>query len=101
MKNDLPKVFANNINKKFNNTQELFYGLENDRINNKITIEELTKKLNNIFSDPNHVYKSTVIININGKEEEKIIVGRNSNSIFTLEGEVINLSSIWDIKKRS
>lgn len=102
MKEKLPKVYANNINKKFNNVQELFYGLENNRNNiKKITIEELTKKLNNIFSSPNHVYKSKVVININGTEEEKLVVGRNSNSIFTLEGEVINLSEIWDIKKRS
>ena len=100
MKKELPKVYANNIDKKFNNVQELFYGLENNRnTQKKITKEELTKKLNNIFSSPNHVYKSKVFININGTEEEKIIVGRNSNSIFTLEGEIINLSEILDIKK--
>lgn len=101
MKNDLPKVFANNINKKFNNTQELFYGLDNRNDNKKLTNEELAKKMNEIFSAPDHVYKSKVLININGKEEEKIIVGRNSSNLFTLDGESISLSNIWNIKKRS
>ena len=102
MKNDLPKVYANNINKKFNNTQELFYGLESARDNNeKLSFNDLIKKINAIFNSPNHVYKSKVILTINGKAEEKIIVGKNENSLFTLDGEVINLSNVWDIKKRS
>lgn len=102
MKNELPKVYANNINKKFNNTQDLFYGLENNRnISEKLSFNDLIKKINEIFNSPNHVYKSKVLVTINGKEEEKTIVGKNENSLFTLDGEVISLNSIWNIKKRS
>lgn len=102
MKSELPKVYANNINKKFNNTQELFYGLEMNRNNNeRLSFDELIKKINQIFNSPNHVYKSKVLVTINGKEEEKTIVGKNENSLFTLDGEVISLNSIWNIKKRS
>lgn len=102
MKNELPKVYANSINKKFTNTQELFYGRENSRsFNERITFNELQKKIKEIFNSPNHVYKSKVYININGKEEEKTIVGKNEKNLFTLEGEIISLNNIWDIKKRS
>lgn len=101
MKNELPKVYANNISKKLNNTQELFYGNRNERLTSNLSTNEIIKKINEIFNSPNHVYKSTVLITINGKEEEKVIVGKNSNSLFTLEGEVININFINDIKKRS
>ncbi len=100
MKNELPKVYANNISKQFTNTQELFYGTRNE-IKPKLSLNEVLKKINEIFSSPNHVYKSTVLITINGIEKEKIIVGKNNNSLFTLEGEIININSISDIKKRS
>lgn len=102
MQNELPKVYANNITKKFSNTQELFYGGQNNRNNNfKLSFNELSKKINEIFNSPNHVYKSQVIININGIEKEKTIVGKNNKSLFTLEGEIIDFDSIWNIKKRS
>ena len=100
MKKELPKVYANSISKQFNNTQELYYGSRNHN-DSQISLNDIIKKINEIFNSPNHVYKSTVLININGREEEKVIVGKNSNSLFTLEGEIIGINSIHDIKKRS
>lgn len=102
MKNELPKVYANTINKKFNNTQELFSSLEKNRtLEKKLSFNELIKKINQIFNSPNHVYKSEVVLNIKGDEVNKVIVGKNSNNLLTLDGEMINLNDIWDIKKRS
>lgn len=102
MKNELPKVYANTIKKKLNNTQELFYGLEKNRtFEEKISFNDLIKKINQIFNSPNHVYKSEVVLNLKGEEVNKIIVGKNSNNLFTLDGEVINFNDIWDIKKRN
>lgn len=99
MKNDLPKVFANNITKQFTNNEELFTSI-NEQIRS-VSKSDLLRKLNEIFNSPNHVYKSKVLINILGKEQEKIIVGRNELNVFTLDGEKIPLSDIYDIKKRS
>lgn len=98
MKKDLPRVFANTIDKKINNTQEIFY--ENQSSSEKKSLNEIIRTINEIFNSPNHVYKSTCYITINGVEEKKVIVGKNANSLFTLEGDVINIREIEDIKKR-
>ena len=100
MKKELPRVYVNNISKKFKNAQETFYENEENR-SYKLSLSEIMKKINDIFKSPNHVYKSKVIITINGKEEEKVIVGKRNDSNFTLDGVVININSISDIKKRS
>ena len=76
--NDLPRVFANKINNNLNNTQEIFYG--NDRLETQNSIDVI-KKINNIFSSINHVYKSKVKIQFKDRVEEKIIVGKTSTKL--------------------
>ena len=97
MKN-LPKVFANKIGDNINNTQEIFYGSDrtikknNDRIS-------VIKKINNIFSSRNHVYKSKVLITFKDKLAEKVIVAKNNSYLITIDGELIKIMDIDDITK--
>lgn len=94
---DLPKVFANKIDKNINNTQEYFYS--SDRNVKKQDKVSIVKKINNIFADSSHVYKSNVKITLQDKVVEKTIVGKTSTSLVTINGELINIIDIIDIEK--
>lgn len=94
---DLPKVFANKIDKNINNAQEIFYG--SDRTIKKQDNRSIVKKINNIFADSSHVYKSNVKITLQDKIVEKIIVGKTSTSLITMNGELIKIIDILDIEK--
>ncbi len=97
MEKNLPKVYANPINKPLNNNKEYFYSSNNEtRKKLKVNIPE---KINEIFASKNHVYKSKVRITINNEEIETIIVGKTSNNLLTINGEKININSIEDIER--
>ncbi len=97
---ELPKVFANKIDKDINNTQDIFYGsiskFNNIRNSNK---QDIIRKINNIFKSSNHVYKSLVKISYENRVEEKVIVGRTNNYLITINKEYIKISDILDIEK--
>ncbi len=93
----LPKVFANPIDKKIGNVQDTFYeGIRQDRHDFK-TIE---RKINEIFSSKNFVYKSQVLITTKEGTALKTIVGRTGISLLDISGGVIPISSILDIEKK-
>jgi len=94
---ELPKVFANEIDKDINNTQELFYG--GIRSIKKTDGESIIKKINNIFSSPNHVYKSKVKITYKDKEEENVIVGKTNTHLITIDGALLKIIDIVDIER--
>lgn len=94
---DLPKVFANKIDKEIKNTQELFYGESRREI--KRDPIGVSRKINDIFKSNNHVYKSKVKITFIDHEEYKTIVGKTGSYLITIDGEKINISNILDIVK--
>lgn len=93
---ELPSVTAFEINKKLNNYQEKYVCNESLRGNKDVNV---ISKINNIFSSNNHVYKSKVRIYTNNNVLEKIIVGKTSTSLLTIDGEKINIINIVDIEK--
>ncbi len=94
---DLPKVYANSISKDLHNTQDLFYG--SDRVSKKQDSISISKKINNIFASTSHVYKSLVKITLNEGVVEKVIVGKTSTDLITIDGELIKIINILDIEK--
>lgn len=93
---ELPKVYVNPIDKKFDNVQSIYDGKVLDR--SKESNVSLSTKINNIFSSRDFVYKKRVrITTINGKEE-KVIVGKNNDALLTLNGERIKINDIYDIE---
>lgn len=94
---DLPKVFANKISNDINNTQEIFYS-DRTIVKNNVN-ESVVKKINNIFSSKNHVYKSRVLITFKDKLVEKVIVAKNNSHLITIDGELIKIIDIKDIQK--
>ena len=56
-----PRVYANPINKKIDNVQDLF---RSDKDSRSINPVDVNKKINEIFASRNHVYKSKVRITL-------------------------------------
>ncbi len=97
MHKDLPKVYANPINKTLNNNKEIFYS--NNSHSRSVNTIDITKEINNIFASSHHVYKSKVHIKTVNDEFDATIIGKSGNNLLTLSGEKININTIEDIKR--
>ena len=93
---DKPRVFANPINKKIDNVQDLF---RSDKESRSINPVDVNKKINEIFASRNHVYKSKVKITLKDKVIEKEIVGKTNINLLTLDGDLIRITDILDIER--
>lgn len=98
---DLPKVFHNKIDKKFDNNRSVFYS--SNSYNDVESIDStdhrtVIQKINDIFSSPNYVYKANVEITLKDKKITKRIIGRNKNYIITMDNNLIPITDIVDIK---
>lgn len=99
---DLPKVFQNNIDKKFNNNSSVYYSSNDNRnLNTKEEVKDnrtILQKINEIFSSPNYVYKANVEIILKDKKVTKRIIGRNKDFLITMDNTLIPIRDIVDIK---
>lgn len=95
---ELPKVFHNNINKKFENNRSVFYGNNKNNETSTIDTRNVSQKINDIFSSPNYVYKANVEITLKDKKVTKRIIGRNKSYIITMDNDLIPINDILDIK---
>lgn len=94
---DLPKVFHNRLDKKFNNNESIYYSdkdVKDDTIDNRTVLQ----KINDIFASPNYVYKANVEITLKDKKINKRIIGRNANYLITMDNNLIPITDIIDIK---
>ncbi len=97
MEKELPRVYANPIDKPLNNNKDLFYsgGYQNRSFDK----EDVIRKINEIFASKSHVYKSRVKINTLNDSFDTVIVGKSGNSLLTLDGRKININEIINIDK--
>lgn len=95
---DLPKVFHNKIDKKFNNNRSVYYSNNTYNEDRSVDTRTVLQKINDIFSSPNYVYKANVEITLKDKKVTKRIIGRNKNYIITMDNDLIPITDIVDIK---
>lgn len=91
-----PRVYANPINKKIDNVQDLF---RSDSDNRGVNPIDVNKKINEIFASRNHVYKSKVKITLKDGVIEREIVGKTNINLLTLDGDLIRITDIIDIER--
>ena len=95
----LPRVYASEIKGDLHNNKKLFDG-RSFRAHNERN-KDIFKEIDKIFSSKDFVYKKMVIITMkDNTQREESLVGRNNNSLFTLDGKKVLISDILDIKKR-
>lgn len=110
MKKNLPKVFQNTINKELKNNESIYYSLSknNDLVINKnekndyeeiVNNSNIEKKINDIFTSSNYVYKAKVDIKTSNSTINTRIIGRNKEYIITFDNKKIPIKDIIDIKE--
>ena len=95
MNKELPSVFANRIDKEINNEQEIFTTI-ND-YNREISSTDVMKKINEIFSSKDFVYKKDVKITTKYGIINTTIIGINNDNLLTMDNRSINVNDIIDI----
>lgn len=97
MNKNLPRVYANPINKDLKNNKEVaFSSLNEDRNTNKT---DVFHKINEIFANPKHVYKSNVRITTKDNIITTTIVGKTGVYLLALNGDKYNINEIIDIER--
>ena len=96
MNKKLPKVFAVPIDKKIENNKDIFISSKSlDRGETTIDKNEIIK----IFNSKTHVYKTKVSITTRNGKKEVDVVGLQNDNLLTLDGLIIPISEIIEIKK--
>ena len=99
MEKKLPSVFSNPINKEIKNNEEFYYGNLNEK--ELKSPKEINKQINQIFNSKDFVYKKKVKIKTFDDEQIITLVGKNQNSLLTLDNKaipIINITQIEEIK---
>lgn len=94
---DLPRVFASPITKEINNNKMVYTTTSEEH--REIKQKNIPKRINEIFANPHHVYKSKVHIKTVNNEFDTEIVGKTNNSLLTITGEKININNIESITR--
>lgn len=106
MDKKLPKVFANNPNKEFNNNDKVFYSKEkkpddgtriSDLTKNGGTTKNIYQKINDIFNSERYVYKAEVEIKTSKGDIKTKVIGQNKTHLITIDNELIPITDIEDI----
>ena len=96
---DLPKIYQMKKDKHFNNNKEGYMSNMRDDHNEVLSIIDIRKKINNILSSNNFIYRTKANIVIGNKTIEQQIIGIYNNNLVTIDNEQIPISSINDIYK--
>lgn len=104
------RMYKNKINKRLDNTQMVYSTLDKERNTKEEVSSDLErvshydnisidKKINDIFSSSDYIYKADVKIVTDNCILNKRIVARNRNNLITMDNEYIPISMIRDIYK--
>jgi len=94
-----PEMYRGNIKKEFNNNRSV-YTSYNDK--NEIKVYDTSmvrKKINDIFSSNNFIYRTKVNLVIKDGVIVKKIIGVYNDNLVTIDNEYIPINTIKDIYK--
>lgn len=94
---DLPKVFANPIDKSLHNNRSYSYGKLEDEKKNR-NEGEIINKIDKIFKSESTLYSIDCIITFENNEEKYTIIGKTSNNLVTKNQKLIPIREIYDIE---
>ena len=99
---DKPKMYRCEAKKEFTNNRSVYTSYNNKNFNNNLLVNdiiEVRKKIDNLFSSPNFIYRTKVNILIDDQVLTKKVVGVYNNNLVTIDNEHIPISLIKDIYK--
>ena len=98
MDKDLPNIYKGVVNS--NNNQDKSVLGENIEKKEDIKLDKnIDKEINKIFNSKDFIYKAEVLITLNNNENiKKTIIGKNNNSLITIDDELIDINNISKIE---
>ena len=97
----LPKIYQNDIDKKFSNNEEIFYSFSDSSRNVKMNYEDISIIINGIFNGEHQVYNIPVIIKTSSKVYDTYVIARTNNYLLTIDRDKININDIISIKRKN
>lgn len=94
----IPKVYANKIDKKFENNETYYKSNGTESIEPIMDDRSIEQKIKEIFSSPRYIYRANVEIVLEDQTIVKKIIGKNGSNLITMDNELIPISNILDIK---
>lgn len=95
-----PEMYKGEVRKEFNNNRSVYTSYSDNNIKNiSYDISDIKRKINDIFSSNNFIYRTKVNIVIDNQIITKKIIGIHENSLVTIDNEHIPISIIKDIYK--
>lgn len=96
---DKPKMYQNREYKEFHNNCEVFISSDKESVNKVMDSNDVRKKINDIISSPNFIYRTMVNIVIGNQVIRRKIIGVFNNNLVTIDNEQIPIDTIKDIYK--
>ena len=94
-----PEMYRGNVKKEFNNNRSIYASYNNKSDIKVYDTSEVRKKINDIFSSHDFIYRTKVNIVIDNKIITKKVVGIYNNNLVTIDNEHIPINMISDIYK--
>ncbi len=94
----IPKVYANKIDKKFENNETYYKSNGTESTEPIMDDRSIEQKIKEIFSSPRYIYRANVEIVLEDQTIVKKIIGKNGSNLITMDNELIPISNILDIK---
>lgn len=104
MKKEIPKVYANKIDKKIENNCKVCVTkngvIEKEEVQKDPYIfeKDIHQKIKEIFNSSKYVYKADVVITLKDGSITKRIIGKNNSQLITIDNELIPIENIIDIE---
>lgn len=105
MEKKLPGVFANKVNGKAGNNEDVYCSFDKKEERtveapSKLMGKNVNQKINEIFNSNSYIYKADVKITLKSGTVTKRIVGRNATHLITIDNELIPITDIVDIERK-
>lgn len=102
MDKKLPKVFANKIEKNFQNNDRVYVASKAPK-EEEIDFKGMTvnQKIKAILNSRNYIYKANVEIKTNTGVIQTKIIGKSGNQLITMDRTLIPIDSIIDIQQKN
>lgn len=100
MNKELPNLYKGVVNSSNNQDTSILGEVNQIKKEEEIFLDKnINKEINNIFNSKDFIYKAEVLLTMNNNEKiKKTIIGKNNNSLITIDDELIDINNISRIE---
>ena len=92
-------MYRGSVKKECNNNRSVYASYDDNKTTKVYDTSEVRKKINNIFSSNNFIYRTKVNIVVDNQVLTKKVIGVYNDNLVTIDNEHIPINIIKDIYK--